>query len=129
MTADVIVIGSGVAGLSAALSATEAGARVTVVTKAALDHTATDRAQGGMAAMKKLDAIDVPARSTVKFEPGGRHVMLWSVNPQAIADGKMSFTFIFSNGDRIIADAVVQKPDGSAATPAGNAAGEDHSGH
>ena len=42
---DVIVIGSGVAGLSAALSAAEAGARVTVVTKAALDHTATDRAQ------------------------------------------------------------------------------------
>ncbi|WP_431813607.1 L-aspartate oxidase [Kocuria sp. cx-455] len=48
---DVIVIGSGIAGLSAALSAAEAGARVTVVTKAALSHTATDRAQGGMAAM------------------------------------------------------------------------------
>lgn len=48
---DVLVIGTGVAGLSAALSAAEAGARVTVVTKAALTHTATDRAQGGMAAM------------------------------------------------------------------------------
>lgn len=48
---DVLVIGTGVAGLSAALSAAEAGARVTVVTKAALSHTATDRAQGGMAAM------------------------------------------------------------------------------
>lgn len=48
---DVVVIGTGIAGLSAALSAAEAGARVTVVTKAALGHTATDRAQGGMAAM------------------------------------------------------------------------------
>lgn len=48
---DVIVIGSGIAGLSAALRAAEAGAHVTVVTKAALTHTATDRAQGGMAAM------------------------------------------------------------------------------
>ena len=48
---DVLVIGTGVAGLSAVLSAAEAGARVTVVTKAALSHTATDRAQGGMAAM------------------------------------------------------------------------------
>ncbi|MCT2020175.1 L-aspartate oxidase [Kocuria marina] len=48
---DVLVIGTGVAGLSAALSAAEAGARVAVVTKAALTHTATDRAQGGMAAM------------------------------------------------------------------------------
>lgn len=50
---DVIVIGSGVAGLSAALSAAEAGARVTVITKASLTHTATDRAQGGMAAMTR----------------------------------------------------------------------------
>lgn len=48
---DVIVVGSGVAGLSAALSAAEAGARVTVITKASLTLTATDRAQGGMAAM------------------------------------------------------------------------------
>ena len=48
---DVIVIGSGVAGLSAALSAAEAGTRVTVITKASLTLTATDRAQGGMAAM------------------------------------------------------------------------------
>lgn len=48
---DVIVIGSGAAGLSAALSAAEAGARVTVITKASLTLTATDRAQGGMAAM------------------------------------------------------------------------------
>ena len=48
---DVIVVGSGVAGLSAALSAAETGARVTVITKASLTLTATDRAQGGMAAM------------------------------------------------------------------------------
>ena len=48
---DVLVIGTGVAGLSAALSAVEAGARVTVITKSSISHTATDRAQGGMAAM------------------------------------------------------------------------------
>ena len=48
---DVIVIGSGAAGLSAALSAAEAGAHATVITKASLTLTATDRAQGGMAAM------------------------------------------------------------------------------
>ena len=79
--------------------------------------------QGGMASMKKLETVDVPARGVVKFEPGGRHIMLWGVNPQAVADGKMGFTFIFSNGDRILVDAVVQKPDGSAAgdAPAGNA--------
>ena len=69
---DVIVIGSGVAGLSAALSAAEAGARVTVVTKAALDHTATDRAQGGMAAMtsalpngQPVDSVQLHVQDTV----------------------------------------------------------------
>jgi copper(I)-binding protein len=88
--------------------------------------------QDGMASMKKVATVDVPAKSTVKFKPGGKHVMLWNVNQQAIADGKMSFSFIFSNGDRILVDAAVQKADGSAAAPAGNAAGEDmgnHSGH
>lgn len=85
--------------------------------------------QGGMASMKPVETVDVPAKATVKFEPGGKHIMLWSINRQAIADGKMGFTFTFSNGDRILVDAVVQKPDGSAAAPAGNAAAGEHSGH
>jgi len=84
--------------------------------------------QGGMASMKPIDAIDIPAGETVKLQPGGRHIMLWSVNPAAISDGKISFTFIFSNGDRILADAVMQKPDGSGPAPAAGNAGE-HSGH
>jgi Uncharacterized protein conserved in bacteria len=79
----------------------------------------------GVASMRRVETIDVPARSTVKLEPGGKHIMLWSINPQALDDGKMTFTFIFSNGDRILADAVVQQP-GSAAADAGN---EEHSGH
>ncbi|MBU0556969.1 MAG: copper chaperone PCu(A)C [Alphaproteobacteria bacterium] len=79
----------------------------------------------GIASMQRVETIDVPARSTVKLEPGGKHIMLWSINPQALDDGKMTFTFIFSNGDRILADAPVQQP-GSAAADAG---GEDHSGH
>ncbi|MBN8832355.1 MAG: copper chaperone PCu(A)C [Sphingomonadales bacterium] len=84
--------------------------------------------KGGMASMKPIDAIDIPAGKTVKLEPGGQHIMLWSVNPAAVTDGKISFTFIFSNGDRILADAVVQKPDGSAAAPAAGNASE-HAGH
>ena len=79
----------------------------------------------GVASMRRVETIDVPARSTVKLEPGGKHIMLWSINPQALDDGTMTFTFIFSNGDRILADAVVQQP-GSAAADAGN---EEHSGH
>lgn len=85
------------------------------------------KTEGGMASMAKIDTVDIPAKTVVKFEPGGKHLMLWAVNPQAVADGKMSFSFIFSNGDRILVDAVVQKADGSAAGRASNAM--DHSGH
>ncbi|MDF3292158.1 L-aspartate oxidase [Streptomyces silvisoli] len=48
--ADVVVVGSGVAGLTTALRCAAAGARVTVVTKAKLDDGSTRWAQGGIAA-------------------------------------------------------------------------------
>ncbi|MFF5975403.1 L-aspartate oxidase [Streptomyces sp. NPDC012769] len=48
--ADVVVVGSGVAGLTAALRCTSAGLRTVVVTKARLDDGSTRWAQGGIAA-------------------------------------------------------------------------------
>lgn len=47
----VVVVGSGIAGLTAALHAHENGCRVTVVTKGALGDTNTRWAQGGIAAV------------------------------------------------------------------------------
>lgn len=51
----VVVVGSGIAGLTAALHAAENGCRVTVVTKGALDQTNTRWAQGGIAAVTSPD--------------------------------------------------------------------------
>ncbi|MEU1667285.1 L-aspartate oxidase [Streptomyces sparsogenes] len=48
--ADVVVVGSGVAGLTVALRCAAEGAKVTVVTKARLDDGSTRWAQGGIAA-------------------------------------------------------------------------------
>ena len=48
--ADVLIIGSGIAGLSAAIAAASAGARVLVVTKRAVVDGSTAHAQGGIAA-------------------------------------------------------------------------------
>lgn len=48
--ADVVVVGSGVAGLTAALRCTAAGLRTVVVTKARMDDGSTRWAQGGIAA-------------------------------------------------------------------------------
>jgi L-aspartate oxidase len=50
VSADVIVVGSGIAGISVALRAHAAGLRVLLVTKARIDEGATGWAQGGIAA-------------------------------------------------------------------------------
>ncbi|AZM54680.1 L-aspartate oxidase [Streptomyces sp. WAC 01529] len=50
LDADIVVVGSGVAGLTAALRCSAAGLRTVVVTKARLDDGSTRWAQGGIAA-------------------------------------------------------------------------------
>jgi L-aspartate oxidase len=57
-TTDVVVVGSGIAGLTAALHLREAGLHVTVVTKDNIDDGSTRWAQGGIAAV--LDPLDTP---------------------------------------------------------------------
>jgi L-aspartate oxidase len=52
---DVLVVGSGVAGLSAAVCAARGGASVALVTKGGLGHGATRYAQGGVAAAFETD--------------------------------------------------------------------------
>src|SRR5215211_6292234 len=56
---DVVVVGSGIAGLTCALYLREAGLHVTVVTKVNIDDGSTRWAQGGIAAV--LDPLDTPA--------------------------------------------------------------------
>jgi L-aspartate oxidase len=57
---DLLVLGSGVAGLSAAIRAARGGCSVAVLTKGALASSATQYAQGGVAAALE-DDIDSPA--------------------------------------------------------------------
>ncbi|WUR59704.1 L-aspartate oxidase [Micromonospora chokoriensis] len=68
-TTDVIVVGSGVAGLTAALHLREAGLHVTVVTKVNIDDGSTRWAQGGIAAV--LDPTDTPAAHARDTEIAG----------------------------------------------------------
>src|ERR687886_1130345 len=55
---EVVVVGSGIAGLTCALHLREAGLHVTVVTKVNIDDGSTRWAQGGIAAV--LDPLDTP---------------------------------------------------------------------
>ena len=62
---------------------------------------------GGVADMKPLDQVALPAGGTVVFKPGGMHAMLFNVNP-AIKPGKTTtLDFTFADGGRYEYDAMV----------------------
>src|SRR5437868_5814784 len=69
---DVLVLGSGVAGLSAAIRAASQGVRVGVLTKAELVQSATRWAQGGVAAVlsEDEDSTDLHLADTLKAGAG-----------------------------------------------------------
>ncbi len=56
---------------------------------------------GGMMQMKPLASVAIPANGTVAFAPGGRHVMVYGINPAVHAGDTMTFTFTFADGRRI----------------------------
>jgi L-aspartate oxidase len=65
-TVDVAVVGGGAAGLYAALTAAEAGARVTLVSRKPLTESSSFWAQGGLAAaIGEDDSPELHARDTI----------------------------------------------------------------
>jgi copper(I)-binding protein len=71
-----------------------------------MGHGGAPTGSGGpMASMKPVTSVPIPAGSTVKFEPGGKHVMLYKINPGLKPPKTITLTFAFSNGERIQADA------------------------
>lgn len=68
----------------------------------------------GVMTMGPIDKVPIPARSEVKFAPGGKHVMIWGVPQSALKRGTLPMTFTFSNGQRILVDAAVLPPGGKA---------------
>ena len=59
----------------------------------------------GMATMKPLGDLKIPALSTTAFKPGGKHLMLFDMNPGIKPGRPITLTFTFSDGRRI--DALV----------------------
>ena len=49
----------------------------------------------------------MPARGKVSFAPGGKHAMLFDVNPGIKPGGTITFIFTFADGLRIQQDAGV----------------------
>lgn len=63
---------------------------------------------GTMASMKPIASVAIPAKTDVAFKPGGRHVMLFSMNPGIKpGDRRITLTLTFSDGSRILQNADV----------------------
>jgi copper(I)-binding protein len=60
---------------------------------------------GGMASMKPLEDVPIRSGSTVPFAPGGKHVMLFDMNPGIKPGRVVTLTATFSNNQRILFDA------------------------
>ena len=108
--ADLVVVGSGVAGLTAALDAAEMGLRVVVVTKDAADSGSTRWAQGGVAVVLgdvPGDSIDAHVSDTLTAGAG-------LCEPDAVAsilaDGPAAVAALRARGARFDADAT-GRPD------------------
>ncbi|RXD04044.1 copper chaperone PCu(A)C [Sphingomonas sp. UV9] len=72
-------------------------------------------AKDGVTSMAPLTRIEIPAKTDVAFAPGGRHVMLFNMNPGIKPGARAMLTFAFSDGTRILYNANVV----AAGTPAG----------
>ena len=71
LRADLLIIGSGIAGLFVALQAHQRGAKVLVVTKSAIDEASTRYAQGGIsAAIGPGDSPELHLRDTIEAGAG-----------------------------------------------------------
>jgi periplasmic copper chaperone A len=63
----------------------------------------------GVMSMTAIEGgVAVPSGGTVKFEPGGKHAMLFDINPAVKAGGKIKLSFTYADGRVIEADAAVK---------------------
>jgi hypothetical protein len=64
----------------------------------------------GMTGMAPLAQVAVPAGATVAFAPGGRHAMLFGVDPSVRAGDRMTTAFQFAGQPIVIAPLKVVGP-------------------
>lgn len=73
--------------------------------------------------MRALGEVEVPANGSVRFAPGGRHVMVFDLADSLAAGGSTELTLTFSDGDKLSALVAIEAPG------AGGMPGMDMAGH
>jgi len=74
----------------------------------------------GMMTMKPIPSVDIPADTTVRFQPGGNHAMLFGIDPKVQPGVKLALSFKFAT----LRTFVVAAPVVGAADPAPEGGGE-----
>lgn len=104
--ADLVIVGTGVAGLSAALRARELGLRVLVVTKDAPDSGSTCWAQGGIAVVREdgRDAGDSVDRHVADTLTAGAGLSAGEAAREILSDGSAAIDRLRAHGARFDPD-------------------------
>ena len=67
--------------------------------------------ENGVVTMKPLLRADVTAKGELVFKQGGKHLMIWNINPAAVRAGKLPMAFVFTNNnnERILFDLPIKQ--------------------
>lgn len=65
------------------------------------------KGEGGMMAMTPIKDVAVPARGTLAFAPGGKHVMLFDLGPRVAAGQRIPLRLSFAGGKTLEVQAMV----------------------
>ncbi|TVR47052.1 MAG: L-aspartate oxidase [Planctomycetota bacterium] len=108
LEADVLVLGSGIAGLSAALAAAESGCEVLLLTKGELPESNTRYAQGGVAAVLEAHERDLGDSIQAHFEDtlaAGAGLCAVAETQTILADSPQAIEFLRRYGCRFDGEA------------------------
>lgn len=83
---------------------TIAGVHVQGAGRAEMHATTTE---AGTTRMAAVPSVPIGGGKTVRFEPGGYHVMLFELAPSLAAGGSTEITVTFDNGDKVSTSAPI----------------------
>ena len=69
----------------------------------------------GVTRMERRKEVEFPSRGALEFEPGGRHAMLFGINPSVKPGTALPLTFSFNNAPPVTVDAEVRNASGEPA--------------
>jgi len=112
--------GSDVAAVYLTLTGGPSGDQLTGAStdRAAMAHLHSMQESGGMARMRGIDGVEVPAGRTVALAPNGRHLMLMGLKDPLVAGERFTLTLHFASGSERVVEVHVQAPTAPPPTPA-----------